>query len=62
MVCKSRCPSNLLTVKKAIPDDKALQLDGPVLVEILLPETEDVLPMVPPGGRLDQMLLEGMSS
>ena len=41
---------------------KALQTEGPVLVEVLLPETENVLPMVPPGGRLDQMLLEEMSS
>jgi acetolactate synthase-1/2/3 large subunit len=36
---------------------EALATDGPVLVDVLLPETEDVLPMVPPGGRLDQMIL-----
>jgi acetolactate synthase-1/2/3 large subunit len=36
--------------------EEALRIQGPVLVEILLPETEDVLPMVPPGGRLDQMV------
>jgi len=41
--------------------EKALNMPGPVLVDILLPPTEDVLPMVPPGGRLDQMLLGGMS-
>lgn len=41
--------------------EKALAMEGPVLVEILVPPTEDVLPMVPPGGRLDQMLLGGMS-
>jgi len=41
--------------------EKALNMSGPVLVDILLPPTEDVLPMVPPGGRLDQMLLGGMS-
>lgn len=40
--------------------EEALQLKGPVLVDILLPEGEDVLPMVPPGGRLDQMVLRGM--
>jgi acetolactate synthase-1/2/3 large subunit len=39
--------------------EKALQMEGPVLVDVLLPETEDVLPMVPPGGRLDQMVLRG---
>lgn len=39
--------------------EKALQMEGPVLVDVLLPATEDVLPMVPPGGRLDQMVLRG---
>jgi acetolactate synthase-1/2/3 large subunit len=39
--------------------EKALQMEGPVLVDVLLPEAEDVLPMVPPGGRLDQMVLRG---
>lgn len=37
----------------------ALRTDGPVLVDVRLPETEDVLPMVPAGGRLDQMILGG---
>lgn len=37
----------------------AMQIPGPVLVEVLLPAYEDVLPMVPPGGRLDQMVLGG---
>ncbi|WP_425059930.1 Acetolactate synthase large subunit [Sporomusa carbonis] len=41
--------------------EKALQMDGPVLVEVLVSDTEDVLPMVPPGGRLDQMVLRGIS-
>lgn len=40
--------------------EKALQLEGPVLVDVLLPATEDVVPMVPPGGRLDQMILGGL--
>lgn len=38
---------------------QALEHEGPVLVEVLVPETTDVLPMVPPGGRLDQMILGG---
>lgn len=38
---------------------QALETAGPVLVDVLLPEAEDVLPMVPPGGRLDQMILGG---
>ena len=36
---------------------KALKTPGPVLVEVLIPASEDVLPMVPPGGRLNQMML-----
>lgn len=36
---------------------QALAIEGPVLVDVLLPEVEDVLPMVPAGGRLDQMVL-----
>lgn len=40
--------------------EKALKMEGPVLVEVLLSATEDVLPMVPPGGRLDQMVLGGV--
>lgn len=45
-------PENLEAVLKA-----ALAADAPVLVDVLLPEVEDVLPMVPSGGRLDQMVL-----
>lgn len=41
---------------------QAFELEGPVLVEVLLPATEDVVPMVPPGGRLDQMILGGLES
>jgi acetolactate synthase-1/2/3 large subunit len=37
----------------------ALQAEGPVLVDVALPDAENVLPMVPPGGRLDQMVLGG---
>jgi acetolactate synthase-1/2/3 large subunit len=37
--------------------ERALKLDGPVLVDVLLPECEDVLPMVPPGSSLDEMIL-----
>ncbi|MDF2568534.1 MAG: ilvI, partial [Sporomusa sp.] len=39
---------------------KALQIEGPVLIDILVPPSEDVLPMVPPGGRLDQMVFGGI--
>ena len=35
----------------------AFVADGPALIDVLLPEVEDVLPMVPAGGRLDQMVL-----
>jgi len=38
---------------------KALALEGPVVVEIKIPADENVLPMVPAGGRLDQMIMGG---
>ena len=38
---------------------RAIAIPGPVVVDIRIPETEDVLPMVPPGGRLDQMIMGG---
>jgi acetolactate synthase-1/2/3 large subunit len=41
---------------------QAFALAGPVLVDVLLPAAEDVVPMVPPGGRLDQMILGGLES
>ena len=47
-------PSALATVLK-----KALAQSGPVLVDVMVPAAEDVLPMVPGGKRLDQMVLGG---
>ncbi|MGE4273474.1 MAG: biosynthetic-type acetolactate synthase large subunit [Desulfitobacterium sp.] len=38
---------------------KALAIKGPVVVEVRIPEDENVLPMVPAGGRLDQMIMGG---
>lgn len=38
---------------------RVLNSEGPVLVEIPIPEEEDVLPMVPAGARLDQMIMGG---
>lgn len=38
---------------------EALSTPGPVLVDIQTPETVDVLPMVPSGARLDQMIMGG---
>jgi len=36
---------------------EALSHKGPALIDVMLPEVEDVLPMVPGGNRLDQMVL-----
>lgn len=36
---------------------RAFAVEGPALIDVLLPEDEDVLPMVPGGGRLDEMVL-----
>lgn len=38
---------------------EALEKEGPILVEVCIPEDEDVLPMVPSGARLDQMIMGG---
>ena len=47
-------PAELTPVLK-----KALSQHGPVLVDVMVPAAEDVLPMVPGGKRLDQMVLGG---
>lgn len=39
--------------------EKAFATNGPILVEFRIPEDENVLPMVPAGGRLDQMIMGG---
>jgi acetolactate synthase-1/2/3 large subunit len=39
--------------------EKAINSEGPVLVDIRIPTDEDVLPMVPTGARLDQMIMGG---
>lgn len=36
---------------------KAFAQDAPALIEVLLPEAEDVMPTVPSGSRLDQMIM-----
>ncbi|NLO96849.1 MAG: biosynthetic-type acetolactate synthase large subunit [Peptococcaceae bacterium] len=39
--------------------NEVLKKDGPFLVDIRIPEEEDVLPMVPSGAPLDQMIMGG---
>lgn len=39
--------------------EKAFATNGPILVDFRIPEDENVLPMVPAGGRLDQMIMGG---
>ena len=39
--------------------EKMLAHKGPMLLDVLVPEAEDVLPMVPGGKRLDQMVMGG---
>ncbi|MDI6914156.1 MAG: thiamine pyrophosphate-dependent enzyme, partial [Desulfitobacteriaceae bacterium] len=38
---------------------EALAMPGPVLVDFRIPSDEDVMPMVPGGARLDQMVMGG---
>ena len=40
--------------------EEALATPGPVVVDIRIPETMDVWPMVPAGARLDQMIFGGL--
>ncbi len=37
---------------------EVLNYPGPILADVIIPDEEDVFPMVPAGGRLDQMVLE----
>ncbi|GAB6152127.1 biosynthetic-type acetolactate synthase large subunit [Desulfosporosinus burensis] len=39
--------------------EEAMAIPGPVVVDIRIPEVLDVLPMVPSGARLDQMIIGG---
>lgn len=52
--CRAEKPAELEPVLK-----KALNSDGPVLIDVLLPGNEDVLPMVAPGACLSDMVLGG---
>ena len=47
---------NMAELNEAL--DKALSIDTPCIVECLLPPDENVFPMVPPNGSLDNMILE----
>lgn len=38
---------------------EALTTDGPVLVEVLIDSDEKVLPMIPPGGTINDIILKG---
>ena len=42
-------------LESQLPD--ALNSDGSILIDCIVPEEENVLPMVPGGKRLDQMVL-----
>lgn len=50
-----------LTDKKDISAvlDKAFAQDGPVLIEVMVDSDEKVLPMIPPGGTINDIILKG---
>lgn len=52
--CRIERPEELEPVLK-----KALNSDGPVLIDVMVPGNEDVLPMVAPGACLSDMVLGG---
>ena len=39
--------------------EQAFATEGPALIDVQVPAVEDVLPMVPPGGQLNQMIIGG---
>ena len=39
--------------------DKAFSLPGPVVIDVRIHRDEKVLPMIPPGGTIDQIILRG---
>ena len=38
--------------------DEAFKMDTPCIVECMIPEEENVLPMIPPNGSLDNVILK----
>ncbi len=54
-------PAVRIEKKEEMPGvlENAINSPGPILVEICIPAEEDVLPMVPAGARLDQMIMGG---
>lgn len=52
--CRIEKPEELKPMLK-----EALASEGPVLIDVMLPANEDVLPMVAPGACLSDMVLEG---
>ena len=38
--------------------DKAFSIDTPCIVECIVPPDENVLPMVPPNGTIDNVILK----
>ena len=50
--CRINEPSELVPTLK-----KVLEHKGSMVVDVTVPETEDVLPMVPGGKRLDEMVM-----
>ena len=52
--CRINTPEELEPILK-----DALAEDGPMLIDVMLPDNEDVLPMVAPGAQLDNMVLGG---
>jgi acetolactate synthase-1/2/3 large subunit len=38
--------------------EKAFKTDGPVLIDAIIDRDEKVLPMIPPGGTINDIILE----
>lgn len=60
-ICKAyNIPSATVTDRKDLPAaiEMMLKTDGPYLLETAIKEEENVMPMTPPGGAVDEMMLE----
>ncbi len=54
------CSGVRITEKDSLKEQlqEVLSHEGPILADVIIPDEENVFPMVPAGGRLDQMVLE----
>ena len=55
-----KIPYELVYEREKLPEaiDKMLKTEGPYIMECIIMEDDDILPMTPPGSNVDEMVLE----